>query len=260
MTTEPLVSLRDVQVQRGSHTLLNIPLLDVHRGELLGIIGPNGAGKTTLATVLGLLERPSRGEVSFDGRPVSQHGVLLPLRRRTAMVLQEPLLFDTTVFENVATGLRFRGVSKLQIQTRVHGWLGKLGIAHLAERAARTLSGGEAQRTSLARALVLDPELLILDEPFRGLDPPSREEILADTLPHLRSGMTTVLISHDHEEAFTLCDRLGVLISGRVMQLDGPLEVLEKPATAEVERFIRAQRRRAGFADSHAHFGAVASV
>jgi tungstate transport system ATP-binding protein len=243
---DTLVSLRNIQVERGRRLTLDVPHLDVHRGELLAVLGPNGAGKSTLATVLALIERPARGEISFDGTPVNWRSGLLALRRRTAMVLQEPLLFDTSVFDNVATGLRFRGCPSAEVRARTVTWLERLGIAHLASRSARTLSGGEAQRTSLARALVLEPELLILDEPFRAVDPPTREELLADALPHLRAGTTTVLITHDHEEAFSLSDRLAVIMAGRIAQIDAPRVVLEQPASPEIARFIRVERRRAG--------------
>jgi len=244
--SESLVELRDIQVRRSGRLILDVPKLEIRRGELLGLIGPNGAGKTTLAMVLALLERPSAGSIAFHGNTVDWHGDLLSLRRHTAMMLQEPLLFDTTVFENVATGLRFRGAASTEIRERVETWLQRIGITHLARRPARTLSGGEAQRTSLARALVLEPELLILDEPFRAVDPPTREELLVDALPHLRAGLTTVLISHDHDEAFSVTDRLAVMIDGRMGQLDEPRAMLERPASAEIARFIRGQRRRAG--------------
>ena len=157
MTSEPaLITLRNVQVRRGDHLLLDVPSLDLERGELLGVLGPNGSGKSTLASVLALLERPARGEVVFDSKPVDWRGDILALRRRTAMVLQEPLLFDTTVFDNVCYRLRFRRCPTAELRSRVESWLERLGVAHLAGRSARTLSGGEAQRTSLARALVLD--------------------------------------------------------------------------------------------------------
>jgi ABC-type sulfate/molybdate transport systems ATPase subunit len=261
MTAEsPLIALCNVEVRRGDRLILDVPRLDLERGQLLGVLGPNGSGKSTLASVLALLERPSRGEVVFDGAPVDWRGDILALRRRTAMVLQEPLLFDTTVFENVATGLRFRRCPTLELRSRVESWLDRLGVAHLARRTARTLSGGEAQRTSLARALVLEPDLLILDEPFRAVDPPTREELLADALPHLRAGVTTVLITHDHDEAFGLCDRVGVMMAGRIAQLDAPRTVLERPASADIARFIRAQRRLAGFADAATESGVASSA
>jgi tungstate transport system ATP-binding protein len=249
MTAAPdhaLVSIRDITVERPSHRVLDVPELDLLRGEILGIIGPNGAGKSTLALIIGLLRRPDSGQILFDGEEVDWGHEPLDLRRRAAMVLQEPLLFDTSVFENVASGLRIRGASRAQILTRVSAWLRKLEVEHLASRSARALSGGEAQRVSLARALVLEPSLLILDEPFQALDPPTREELLSDLLPLLRGTMTTLLISHDLSEAFDICDRIGVLDGGQLAQLDRPAAVLAHPATPAVARLIRSERRRAG--------------
>lgn len=244
---EIVVSARSVQVQRGGRTVLDLPILDVRRGELLGIIGPNGAGKSTLAGILGLLEQPSAGDVWFEGRRVVWRPDPLLIRRRISMVFQEPLLFDTSVFENVATGLRLRGTLVPVIRERVDQWLERLKIGHLARRSARTLSGGESQRTSLARALVLEPVLLLLDEPFRALDPPTREDLIADLLPLLRrQATTTVLVSHDHDEALGLSDRVGVLLNGRVAQLDAPEVLLERPASDAVAGFIRVRPGWAG--------------
>lgn len=231
-------------MSRGSRTILDIESLDLIRGELLGIIGPNGAGKTTLATVLGLIERANEGDISFDGVVVSQRGATLALRRRVAMVFQESLLLNTSVAENVETGLRLRGVSRTERAARVSTWLKQLKIEHLAERSARSLSGGEAQRVSLARALVLEPSLLILDEPFGALDPPAHEDLLTDLLPILRQrSMTTILISHDHLEAFALCDRVAILLSGQVAQVDTPRAILKHPRNEAVRQFVRAQPR-----------------
>jgi tungstate transport system ATP-binding protein len=239
-THSPLVEVRGLVVRRGRRVILELPELAVRRGELLAVIGPNGAGKSTLATVLALLERPSEGELWFDGKPVDWRRDGLGTRRRLAMVFQEPLLFDTSVFENVATGLRLRGVHGPEVRSRAELWLERLNIAHLAPRAARTLSGGEAQRTSLARALVLDPELLLLDEPFGALDPPTRGDLIADLLPLLRrQATTTLLVTHDHDEAIELGDRLAVLLGGRLAQLDRPEHILEQPADPAVAAFVR---------------------
>ena len=155
------------------------------------------------------------------------------------MVFQEPLLFDTTVFENVAAGLRLRGVAQGEIARRVGENLERFRIGHLAGRSARTLSGGEAQRASLARALAVAPEILLLDEPFAALDPPSREALLEDLARTLReTGTTTVFATHDRVEAQRLADRVAVLERGRLRQVGTVEEVLRRPADAFVAAFV----------------------
>ncbi len=239
----PLVEVRDLVVRRGRRIVLDVPALAVRRGEILTVIGPNGAGKSTLAGALALLERPAAGTILLDGRPVDWGRGLLAARRRLAMVFQEPLLLDMPVAANVATGLRLRGVPRAEREARVAEWLERLGIAHLARRPARALSGGEAQRTSLARALVLEPELLVLDEPFAALDPPTREALAVDLVPLLRERhTTTVLVTHDRDEAFGIGDRVTVILAGWIAQLDAPAAVLRRPATDEIARFARPRR------------------
>jgi tungstate transport system ATP-binding protein len=176
--------------------------------------------------------------VRFQGERVSPAGGLA-VRRRMASAFQEPLLADATVLDNAALGLRFRGVDRGRAAVRAEVWLGRLGIAHLASRQARTLSGGEAQRTALARALVLEPDLLLLDEPFSALDPPSREALLDDVGRILRQERTTtILVTHDRAEAMTLGDRVGVLMDGRLVQLDDAAQVFRAPVSEEVARFV----------------------
>ena len=227
-----------VRVARGGRTVLDVPALAVPPGEVLALIGPNGAGKSTLLRVLGLLESPAAGEVRFRGTAVAPRAALA-VRRRMASVFQEALLADTTVRSNVAMGLRFRGERGLGAASGVVEWLGRFGIAHLAERRARTLSGGEAQRAALARALVMEPEVLLLDEPFASLDPPTRESLIEDLGRILRQERTTaVLVTHDRGEAMALGDRVGVLIDGRLLQVDGAAQVFRAPATEEIARFV----------------------
>ena len=169
--TESILEGRDLLVVYGGETALEVPRIEVREGEVLALIGPNGAGKSTLLRVLGLLERPSSGEVRFRGEPIPWGTRdFLSLRRRFACVFQEPLLTDTTVEANAALGLRLRREPAGETAARVRRWLARLGIAHLVGRRARTLSGGESQRVSLARAFAIQPEVLLLDEPFSGLD------------------------------------------------------------------------------------------
>jgi tungstate transport system ATP-binding protein len=161
------------------------------------------------------------------------------MRREMASVFQDPLLVDATVAENVALGLRFRRRPAAEVAARVRTWLERLEIAHLGERRARSLSGGEAQRTALARALVLQPALLLLDEPFASLDQPTREALAVTLGGILRSdGITTVLVTHDRVEAMTLGDRVAAMGGGRILQLDETARLFRSPVSEAVARFV----------------------
>src|SRR5712692_7939809 len=186
----PVIELAGIRVEREGRAVLEVPALTVLPGEVLAVIGPNGAGKSSLLRVMGALESPAAGTVRFQGLAVSaEQG--LAVRRRMASVFQEPLLTDATVFDNVAMGLRFRGADRARIEAQVTRWLTRFEIAALAGRQARTLSGGEAQRAALARALVVEPELLLLDEPFSALDAPTREGLIDDLGRVLRAERIT---------------------------------------------------------------------
>ena len=225
---------------RGARVVLDVPALDVRAGEILAVIGPNGAGKSTLLRVMGLLETPAAGTVRVAGEPASRARALA-LRRRMASAFQEPLLADMSVLDNVALGLRFRGVATTERRARSARWLERFGIASLAGRQARTLSGGEAQRTALARALVLEPDLLLLDEPFSALDQPTREDLLGELGRILREdARTTVLVTHDRSEALALSDRVAVMVGGRVLQLDETDRVFRAPLSEEAARVVGA--------------------
>jgi tungstate transport system ATP-binding protein len=224
---------RDLVVERAARELVRVDRLALARGETLAILGPNGAGKTTLLLALATLIE-SRGTLLVEGRPPSRD-----FRRRIAVVFQRPLLLDSSARENAALGLAIRGLSRDDQRRRGDAAMTQLGIAHLAERRARTLSGGEAQRVSLARALALEPEILFLDEPFTGLDAPAREALIADLARALRArAMTTLLVTHDREEAISLADRVAILLAGRIRQLDTPERVFATPSDPEVAAFV----------------------
>jgi tungstate transport system ATP-binding protein len=164
---------------------------------------------------------------------------LLAIRRRFASVFQEALLCDTTVEGNVTLGLRLRHRPAEVARSHADAWLTRLDIAHLAGREARTLSGGEAQRVSLARAFAIQPDILLLDEPFGALDPPTRDELLTVLQSLLRQeGITTVFVTHDRVEALRLGDRIAVMLDGRIHQVGRPSEVFGRPVTEEVARFV----------------------
>ena len=238
--TDPVLEVRGLLVRHGQRRILDLEYLSIARGESLVVMGPNGSGKSTLLRVLGLLEAPTAGEVMVLGNgPPYGAGRAMAIRRRMASVFQDPLLADGSVADNVALGLRFRGRRGPDIDTAVRHWLDRFGIAALATRQARTLSGGEAQRTSLARALVLDPEVLLLDEPFVALDVHGREALALELEPILRdSRLTSIFVTHNRSEALLLGDRAVVLMDGRIAQQGPVREVLAKPATAGVARFL----------------------
>lgn len=237
-----IVEARNLSVCRGESFALDIPSFFISSNEVLAVIGPNGSGKSTLLQTLALLLPPASGEIVFDGRRIGSttgQQELIDLRRRMAVVFQEPLLFDATVFENVASGLKIRGMGRREIAERIAPWLDQFGIAHLARRQARALSGGEAQRVSLARAFVLEPRVLFLDEPFAALDQPTREKLTDDLEAIFRKTKVTALfVTHDRNEALRLGDRVGVLMNGRIRQIGPPEEVFGSPVDEEVARFV----------------------
>jgi len=247
---EALLTLRDILVAYGPSTILEFSSLSVHAGEILAVIGPNGAGKSTLLRLMGLLHQPTQGQIYFHNREVIPTDSL-SVRRRMASVFQEPLLLNASVYDNAALGLKLRGMNRHTIEQRLRPWLKRLGIEHLANRKARTLSGGEAQRTSLVRALALDPEILLLDEPFSSLDPPTRERLLLDLERILReTGITTVFVTHDRDEAFIFGDRIAVLIGGQLLQTGPTTEVFAHPENLEVAHFVGFDTKIPGVVES----------
>ena len=234
----PALELRGIEVRHGDRMTLNVPELTVAAGEVLALLGPNGAGKSTLLQVAALLHRPTRGEVRIGGEPATRRRVLA-LRRQIAMVFQDPLLLDIDVLANAASGLRFRGVGRRDAERVAAVWLDRFGVAHLARRGVRGLSGGEAQRVALARAFAVDPALLLLDEPFAALDAPTRAALAPDLAARLRETRTAaVVVTHDQAEAVALGDRLGVVLHGRIAHVGPPATVMERPANRDVAAFL----------------------
>jgi tungstate transport system ATP-binding protein len=233
-----LIQIRDLVVRRGGNVALVVNSLDIEHRSVLAIVGPNGAGKSTLLLTLARLIRFEQGQILFNGRPISAESETV-YRRQLALVMQDPLLFDTSVYENVALGLRFRGVPREKIESGVREWLERLGIAHLSNRRATQLSGGEAQRVSLARALVLNPQLLLLDEPFASLDPPTRSKLLDDLQMFLpETGATTVFVTHNLTETEKLATDMAVFSSSRMQQAGLPAHIRLSPSNGEVANFF----------------------
>ena len=219
------LEVQGVRVDRGKKTVLIVDDLSIEDGDVLAVVGPNGAGKSTLLLALARLLKHSAGEIRLASQSIKSIPNL-QYRRRVAMVLQSPLLLDMSVFDNVAMGLRWRGIKQAELHSSVEKWLDRLGIASLQHRRATELSGGEAQRVSLARAMVLEPELLLLDEPFSALDPPT-SELLINDLATLLAEMktTTVLVTHDLNAAERLGTKLGLVLNGSLREVGSAAEL-----------------------------------
>ena len=230
-----LLEARDLAVDLAGRTVVSVDRLTLDEGETLVLLGPNGAGKTSLLLALASL-LPARGTLRWRNEPIRDE---LAYRRRIAVVFQRPLLLDRSVRENAAIGLALRGVPERERARRADEMLTRLGVAHLASRSARRVSGGEAQRVSIARALAVDPEILFLDEPFASLDAPTREALAADLAQVLRERRAgTVLVTHDRDEALSLGDRISVIVRGEVRQTDRADAVFSTPVDHEVAAFV----------------------
>ena len=211
------------------------------RGEILGLVGPSGCGKTTTPRLIAGFEAPDDGEVLIGGRTMASaggHEFVPPEARGVGIVLQDYALFPhLSVANNVAFGLAERSVDARRARTREV--LDLVGLAAFADRFPHELSGGQQQRVALARALAPSPALILLDEPFSNVDAELRGELREQLRELLRAtGTTAVFVTHDHEEAFTLADRVGVLHAGRLEQLDAPEVVYHRPATPFVAAFV----------------------
>ncbi|MGD8190657.1 ABC transporter ATP-binding protein [Brevibacillus ginsengisoli] len=219
----PAIEASNLQLRRGKKEVFSIDHFTLKEGEVAALVGPNGTGKTSLILTLALLQRPSCGQIFHYGTPAGKNN-LLSLRRQMAVVFQEPLLMDTTVLGNVITGLRIRGMARTQAEALGREWLKRLGIADLEQRSALQLSGGEAQRVNLARALALEPRILFLDEPFSALDYPTRSMLLEDLNQILKeTGMTALFVTHDYTEIPVLASRVVVMLEGKLIR-DGDVD------------------------------------
>jgi tungstate transport system ATP-binding protein len=243
MTENHLLSLRGIKYSRlfrggQSHFELDIPCLDIREGEILGIIGPNGAGKSTLLRILGFLQKPKQGELFFRNTLAPYRERYL-MRRKITLVFSEHIIYNTSVKENIALGLRFRGESNQNIKAKLHKYLEYFGLLNLAEKKATLLSNGEKRRLSLARAFIIEPDLLLLDEPFSALDEPTKTALLQDLHQTLSDKhITTVLVSQSRQEIISICHRVAVMLDGKIRQLGTTEEVFNQPISQEVADFV----------------------
>jgi len=233
-----MLQARDITWIIRDKTILNKINLEMRKGECLGLVGPNGSGKSSLLKILSFLESPSGGKIIFENQEMPSK-IPLSVRRKIAIVFQESLLLNMNVFQNVAVGLKMRKLSKEQIRLKVNYWLDAFGISHLSKQHAWSLSGGEAQRVSLARAFALDPQILFLDEPFSALDAPTTEDLLGDLRKVFDStGVTTLIISHNIRDINRLANRMLVILNGEIKASGTKDDIFDQSHAPDVNRFL----------------------
>jgi ABC-type Fe3+/spermidine/putrescine transport system ATPase subunit len=240
---ETVLSLDGVSKLFGAAAAVDGASLSVQRGEVFTLLGPSGCGKTTTLRLVAGLEHPDAGEIALRGRVVASAARRLfvpPHRRNLGMVFQSYAIWPhMTVFENVAYPLELRGARRAAIREKVARVLDLVGLTGLEDRAATLLSGGQMQRLALCRALVYEPDLLLLDEPFSNLDAKLREQMRVEVkLLQRRLGITVLFVTHDQIEALSLSDRIAVMQRGRVEQVGSPRDLYERPASAFIRDFL----------------------
>ncbi len=234
-----ILSIENLIVNRGGVTVLDVHEISVAEGRVLALIGPNGAGKSTLLLTMAGLLKFSKGRLFYKGIPITTGADRSDMRKNVSVVFQEPLLLNTSVYKNVALGLRFRHLTGGEIEKRVVESLEYFGISDLVKRSAKTLSGGEAKRVSLARAFALKPNLILLDEAFNSLDPPTREALIDDLRNILEeTKITAVLALHDREETLRLAQDVTVMAKGKIIQSGTTAQIFNQPASEFVADFV----------------------
>jgi tungstate transport system ATP-binding protein len=215
--------------------------LDIHRGEIFALMGPSGAGKTTLLRILNLLERPCNGTITLDGITINgtNHSKRHSARHRISMVFQTPVLFNDSVYNNIAYSLKVRNMDKLTIERKVQDSLRLVGLDNYGQRKAKTLSGGEQQRIAFARAVVFEPDLLLLDEPTANLDPANVakiEEIIRTINKELNT--TIIIATHNMNQVKRLADRVGMLLNGELIEVNSKDVMFNEPSDERSRDFI----------------------
>lgn len=237
--SDPIYTLDSVTKSYGSRQVLAVDHLTINRGEILTLVGPSGAGKTTLLRLLNFLEVPTTGTITFDTQRVNG-AMPLEERRRVTAVFQNPGLLDRSVAANVRYGLGLRG-EKLS-DNDLNEWLDRLGLAHLAKQSARKLSAGESQRAAIARALVVRPDVLLLDEPTTNLDPYNVgliERIVREE--QANSGVTVLLVTHDVFQARRMAHRAGLILNGSLVEVAEAVQFFDAPRESQTAAFLRGE-------------------
>ncbi|MCP8316674.1 MAG: phosphate ABC transporter ATP-binding protein [archaeon] len=236
-----LIELKDVTKRYGEIVALNKVSLKVMKGEILAIIGPNGSGKTTMLRIMAGIDKPASGEIYFDGVRINDRN-MEKVRSRSTMIFQRTVFFNTNVYKNLAYGLKLRGYSKKEIKEKVREALGIVKLEGYESRLARRLSGGEQQRLSLARALILDTELILLDEPTANLDPYNVamiEEIISKINRNFNT--TIIMATHNMFQAKRLGKKVVFLFDREVVEVGKADKIFEDPQDKRTKSFIKGE-------------------
>jgi tungstate transport system ATP-binding protein len=233
-----MIRMENLCMSFGEKQVLKNINLGIIRGETFALIGPSGAGKTTLLRILNFLERPTNGELKFE----NLYDEIKTIRHRMSLLFQMPAIFNESVFDNVAFGLKVRKFNKKTIEQKVKYALNIVGLSGMEEQNARTLSGGEAQRMAFARAIVYDPEILLLDEPTANLDPlnvAKIEEIIKRT--KAEHGTTIVIATHNIPQVRRIADRVGVLLDGEMIEVNSMEGIFMGPKDSRSSAFVNGE-------------------
>ena len=239
----PTLAVRNLTKRFGDVVAVNHIDFDIQEGEILTLLGPSGCGKTTTLRLVAGLEQPDCGEITMGDRVVTSteaQVAIPPQHRAMGMVFQSYAVWPhMTVFENIAYPLRAQSFPKSSIKEKVHAVLATVGLAGLEDRSASLLSGGQQQRVAVARALVFEPQLLLMDEPLSNLDAKLREQMRIEFRSlQQRIGITCIYVTHDQAEAMVLSDRIAVMSTGNIEQLGSPRDIFEQPKTSTVADFV----------------------
>lgn len=215
-----IIEIKDLTWIQQGQTILNIPYFSLKSEQSISLMGPNGAGKSSLLSIMAGLQEPTSGTISLFGKNIKDISPL-ELHRRVSVVFQKPMMMDLNVMENLELGLRFRGMKPKERAKKIEPWLEKMHLTHLFKKRARLLSGGETQRVAIAQALVVEPEIIFLDEPFANLDKNIRKELMDEIRILLKTQkITTVMVTHHRLEAITMSDSIYHMEDGEILDME----------------------------------------
>lgn len=240
---EYVYSINGLSKEYGGRTVLDIKELYIYREQITAVIGPSGSGKSTLLQILNYIEMPTKGNIVFDGITFPAQGSLkIETRRQMAMVFQKPVVFNSTVYENIAYSLKLRKMPKDIIKERIEEISEIIGLKDKLKQNAKTLSGGEAQRVAVARAIILRPKVLLLDEPTANLDP-ANITIIENLIRHANHNYKTtiIIVTHNMGQAKRLANQVIFLLNGNVLEYGDAKKIFAEPENSQTRAFVNGE-------------------